>query len=295
MENEIITVEPKDVRLGSISAENPKDVIVRASAIAKDLAEIITSRKLFTIINGRKFTHVEGWSTLGAMLGIVPQEDGVVEKDNGDFEATVSLIRVSDGAIIGRGSSIVGMDEKLWKNRDRYARRSMATTRATGKAFRLGFSWIMTLAGFEPTPAEEMPPQETPPEAENNHTHANGVEIERPLTPTYLRSLLAAKSVKHTGDASPEQVGLMSGMMDMVFAPDKDADKIRRSCLHYLWGVDSSKKLTGPQVKAILDWLKPVKDSGGAYSPDPMACKELRAVWEAEQLAKGQTVLPGIK
>ncbi|MBK8185727.1 MAG: hypothetical protein IPK63_23660 [Candidatus Competibacteraceae bacterium] len=33
----------------------------------------------------------------------------------------------------------------------------MAQTRATGKACRLAFSWIMSLAGYEPTPAEEMP------------------------------------------------------------------------------------------------------------------------------------------
>jgi hypothetical protein len=45
----------------------------------------------------------------------------------------------------------------------------MAQTRATGKACRLAFSWIMSLAGYEPTPAEEMMPivdavavQETP-------------------------------------------------------------------------------------------------------------------------------------
>ena len=49
-----------------------------------------------------------------------------------------------------------------------------------------------------------------------------------------------------------------------------------------------------PPVKATLDWLAPVKDSGGAYSPDPVAAQELCAVWEAEQLAKGQTVLPGM-
>jgi hypothetical protein len=124
------------------------------------------------------------------------------------------------------------------------------------------------------------------------HTKEN--EIGRPLVPVTLRSLLAKKASTHTGDASPEQVGLMVGMMDMVFAPDKDAEKIRRSCLVYLFGVDSSKKLSGPQIKAVLDWLKPVKDSGGAYSPDPMAARELHAVWEAEQLAKGQTVLPGL-
>jgi hypothetical protein len=32
----------------------------------------------------------------------------------------------------------------------------MAITRATGKAYRLGLSWIVTLAGYSPTPYEEM-------------------------------------------------------------------------------------------------------------------------------------------
>jgi hypothetical protein len=53
--------------------------------------------------------------------------------------------------------------------------------------------------------------------------------------------------------------------------------------------------MTGPQILAMLDWLKPVKDTGGSYTPDPMAVRELKAVWEAEQIAKGQTVLPGME
>lgn len=41
-------------------------------------------------------------------------------------------------------------------NRPRFARRSMALTRATGKACRLALSWIMALAGYQSCPAEEM-------------------------------------------------------------------------------------------------------------------------------------------
>ena len=33
----------------------------------------------------------------------------------------------------------------------------MAETRATGKAMRVALSWVMALAGYEATPAEEMP------------------------------------------------------------------------------------------------------------------------------------------
>jgi len=153
---ELIIVEQSELRLGTIPADGPMALIRQASNIATELAKIIDSRQLFTNIRGKKYVRVEGWSTLGAMLGVLPCEDIVVAHEDGTYEATVSLIRVNDGAVIGRGSAICGMDEKTWADRPNYARRSMAITRATGKAYRLGFSWIMTLAGYEPTPAEEM-------------------------------------------------------------------------------------------------------------------------------------------
>ena len=118
------------------------------------------------------------------------------------------------------------------------------------------------------------------------------VTIEHPLAPETLRSWLAA-NVKEIGiyQHTPEQMGLMNGMLTQAFAPDKDAEKIRRSCLRYLWGVKSSKELKGPQVKATLDWLAPVRDSGGAFTPDPVAVKELHSVWTASQIDAGQEKL----
>lgn len=160
MNEELVLATQSDVRLGSLPISGPAEVIARSVVIAKDLAAIINDRKLYTVISGRKFVRVEGWTTLGAMLGIVPREVSVKESENGDFEAVVELVRVFDGAVIGRGSALCGADEKTWGNRDRYARRSMAITRACGKAFRLCLSWIVTLAGYEGTPAEEMPDDE---------------------------------------------------------------------------------------------------------------------------------------
>ena len=47
--------------------------------------------------------------------------------------------------------------EENWQDRDDYALRSMAQTRATSKALRQPLGFVITLAGFDPTPAEEMP------------------------------------------------------------------------------------------------------------------------------------------
>jgi hypothetical protein len=152
----LITIPEVEIRLGSLAVTRPADMIVRAAEVATALAQVVKDRKLSRNISGREYVYVEGWATMGAMIGILPREVGVIEHDNGDFEATVELIRVNDGAVVGQGSAIVGYDEPTWKARPRYAKRSMSITRATGKAYRLGFSWIMALAGYAPTLAEEM-------------------------------------------------------------------------------------------------------------------------------------------
>ncbi|MER2623568.1 MAG: hypothetical protein ABTS22_06480 [Accumulibacter sp.] len=128
--------------------------------MAGALADVIERQHLATVIQGRKHVNVEGWTTLAVMLGVVAREVQTVETE-GIYTAVVELVRMSDGACISRASAECG-DEPPWNKRPRYARRSMAQTRATGKACRLAFWWIMALAGYEPTPAEEMPDAQKP-------------------------------------------------------------------------------------------------------------------------------------
>lgn len=163
---------------------SPQAMVHQASEIATALAGVIEKQKLFTSIQGRKHVRVEGWTTLGMMLGILPREVEVKEIDGGDYEATVELYNVKSGQVVGRASALCGKDERRWASADRYARRSMATTRATGKAYRLGFAWILALAGYEATPAEEIPepvPRQAPGfDPENTkHAHALKVELEK--------------------------------------------------------------------------------------------------------------------
>jgi hypothetical protein len=155
--NDAVIVPTDNVQLGTIMVSGPQDVVAQATAIATTLAAVIDKRRLYSTIQRKRYVRVEGWTTLGAMMGVLPREVDVVPDGEGGYTATVELIRATDGQVIGRGSAAVGMDEPTWAKRPGYARRSMAVTRATGKAFRLGFSWIMTLAGYEVTPAEEMP------------------------------------------------------------------------------------------------------------------------------------------
>lgn len=144
------------VQLGILKGNDADALVESASNIASRLARIVEDSHLYTIISRKKYVHVEGWTTLAAMLGSVPREISNLELSDGSFEAKVEVVRISDGQIMTEASALCGTDEPTWKNRPKYARRSMAATRATSKACRLAFSWIMVLAGYEPTPAEEM-------------------------------------------------------------------------------------------------------------------------------------------
>lgn len=146
---------PPIIALGILQGTSPAALMAAASEVAGELARMIEAQRLWDPINGKKYVKVEGWTTLAMMMGVVAREVDTTE-DNGIYTAVVELVRMSDGASISRASAECG-DEKPWSTRARYARRSMAQTRATGKACRLAFSWVMSLAGYEPTPFEEMP------------------------------------------------------------------------------------------------------------------------------------------
>jgi hypothetical protein len=138
----------------------PRAMVARATEIADVLVDVVEKQRLFSLIQGKKYLKVEAWATLGTLLGVMPKERNVIEHANGDFEAFVDLVSQSTGHVIGGGSALCSGDETRWSKAERYARRSMAITRATGKAFRLSFAWITALAGYESTPAEEMPHDE---------------------------------------------------------------------------------------------------------------------------------------
>lgn len=157
MESQAVAIRENAQTQVSMFDMAPQAMVAHATKIANTLKAIIEQQGLFSTIGGKKHVWVEGWNTMGCFLGIMPKERSVVRLDDGTYEAFVDLVNVRTGLVVGGASHICSINEKRWGDADDYARRSMAVTRATGKAFRLGFSWVMKLAGYEPTPFEEMP------------------------------------------------------------------------------------------------------------------------------------------
>ena len=133
------------------------DKMVVASEVATSLRNVIDTQNLAVSIQGNKYVTAEGWGVLGTMLGCSPYVVEVTalpteSKRDIIYKAVVEIRQGS--TVLSRAEAIA---ERNNRQRDRFAIYSMAQTRALGKAYRMCLSWIVKLAGYEPTPAEEMP------------------------------------------------------------------------------------------------------------------------------------------
>lgn len=146
--NEIAT------RAEEINLSSPSDIM----DFATNLKELIVQNGLFTNIKGKNYVNVEGWQIAGAFTGVFPIVEKVENLSDGlkfKYRAEVTL-RDKDNNIVGSGMAICTNREAGKSGFDEYAVASMAQTRAVGKAFRMKLGWLLKIAGYETTPAEEM-------------------------------------------------------------------------------------------------------------------------------------------
>jgi hypothetical protein len=153
---EIVPHEPVPAQnLTLFGTDDPVAMIEAATRSAEALAGVLEKQKLFKDIKGKRHVLVEGWTLLGSMLGVFPVCVWTHKLEDG-WEARVEA-RTRNGDVVGAAEAECLRSESMWKNRDDYALRSMAQTRATSKALRQPLGFVVELAGFNATPAEEMP------------------------------------------------------------------------------------------------------------------------------------------
>ena len=154
---EVIDTAPA---IAGLYPNDPAAMVEQATAQATQLAKIIDQQGLYATISGKQHVTVEGWTTLGAMLGVFPVvvwSRELTDKDgeNLGWEARVEA-RTLAGQVVGAAEAECRRSERSWKSRDSYGLRSMAQTRATSKALRLPLGFIMAIAGYEATPNDEF-------------------------------------------------------------------------------------------------------------------------------------------
>ena len=242
----VMPVTSSAVALGTLQASNPAALVAGAAELAGQLAIVINRQNLATVIKGKRFVNVEGWTTLATMLGVTAREVSTVEQD-GIYTATVELVRMSDQAVISKASAECGSPDELdkhgkpiWSNRPRYARRSMAQTRAVRKACRLAFSWIMSLAGYEVTPAEEMTPI----------VEAEQAQERSVSTPAQIQT---PESVATTVPAPPPKITASQHKLLEAQIRDYGLDRERvQTWLKSAWQIEHFQDLSPAQFERLL-------------------------------------------
>ncbi len=141
---------------------DPGEIIQEATRVAEPLAQVVRKQELAKRIGQSEHVKVEGWTLLGSMLGVfaVPDGDPEIVEIEGAFGFKAKMKAVTrNGDVVGGGTSYCLRSEERWRNADVYAMSSMAQTRATSRALKGPLGFVMKLAGFESTPAEEMTPE----------------------------------------------------------------------------------------------------------------------------------------
>ena len=141
---------------------SPKEQVAYAVEVADALKPIIDAKGLAHHLNKKRpddeYVELEAWQTCGKLCGMSAKVEWVKPIEGG-FEARAVVIRVDTGLEIGSGESRCTRKEWKWEKSDDYAISGMAQTRAQSRALRGQLAWILVLAGYKPTPAEEMPPE----------------------------------------------------------------------------------------------------------------------------------------
>ena len=158
---------------------NPEAMLDQARKVADCLMRLVEEKQLYLTVGKRKHLYVEAWETLAHFYGItakVTEVRPVIDEITGaaGFEATADAIHMPTGAVISSARSMCLNNEDNWNERPKYEGKgndrkqtgtvavptfqlaSMAQTRAVGQVLRNVLAFVVTLAGYQTTPDEEM-------------------------------------------------------------------------------------------------------------------------------------------
>jgi hypothetical protein len=190
---------------------DPQKMLDQAKKVADVLMKLVKEQELYQKIGDREHLYVEAWETCAHFYGIsakIVEVRPIIDEITGaaGFEAIADALRMSDGQVISSGRGMCLNNEDNWNTRPKYEYEqgkrvqtgtvrvptyqlaSMAQTRAIGKVLRNVLAFVVALAGYATTPAEEMTGDE-----QSSRDREPGREPER-------------KSAQQNGNHKPDKI-----------------------------------------------------------------------------------------
>jgi hypothetical protein len=167
---------------------DPKIALERMGELADALMDVVRAKRLAVQIRGHEHLRVEGWTTLGALVGVHAAIVWTKPNESGDGIVARAEARTLAGQLVGAAEGECSKAESRWRNAEPFAIRSMAQTRALSRALQAPLRHIAVLAGYEGTAAEEAPLDEPEPRPPADHAAPAGRAQVDEIS-TLLRSL----------------------------------------------------------------------------------------------------------
>ena len=236
---------------------DPRTFLLRAQEAATPLRELVTQAGFVTDIQGREHVKVEGWTTLGGMLGVFPITIWTRRMADPDgWEARVEA-RTRSGELVGAAEAMCTRDEDMWshspvgrrgqtlKARDEHALRSMAQTRATRAALRSPLGFVFGLAGFS-TDA----PVDDSFEQKQGRRQSSGQS--RPDRPSAAQTSELGTLFDELSETQQPELVDADGTNSTVY---EDWRSYAKAWCEREFQVSDSTRLSGAQMQALIDHL----------------------------------------
>ena len=179
------TAQPSVVLQG-----DPERQLAFAKKASQALVSVISAKQKKVIIGGEQYLEFEDWQTLGRFYGITVgvERTNEIRRDGLLFGYEAKAVVYQNGVVISGAEAMCCRDEEKWGSRAKYEwrdgqrvkvgeelvpefqLRSMAQTRASAKALRNVLAWVVVMAGYKATPAEEMDGVQVAPAQERQST-----------------------------------------------------------------------------------------------------------------------------
>lgn len=138
---------------------NPERDTQKAKKAADKLIDIVKQNNWAIRLGSGEHLKYEAWQTVGKYFNctVATGESEIVKIGDVDgFKAKAWVTDNKTGIKVGEAEAYCMRDESNWKAKPTFQLASMAQTRAGSKALRQMFGFVVALAGYNPTPAEEM-------------------------------------------------------------------------------------------------------------------------------------------
>jgi hypothetical protein len=182
---------------------DPTVALARMSEIAKSLVDVVKTQRLYVRIGGKDHLYCEAWTCLGGMLGVHAIVTATRLNETGDGYIAHAEARTIRGELVGGADGECSRAESKWRDRDPFALRSMASTRAISRALRGPLGQIVVLAGYAPAAAEEI--------------------VEQPPAPSSSQPKLPPDT-----QPTPEQISELRELLETLTDLDAGVDWVNR-------------------------------------------------------------------